>query len=38
MDSVSQVQILDKGVCISLHAYAFKKDMNPFILSPAMGK
>ena len=36
MDTVTRVQILDKGVCISHSANTL--GMNPIILPPAMGK
>ena len=38
MESVTQVTIMDKSVCISLHANALWKDMNQSVLLPAMGK
>ena len=38
MDMVTQVQILDKAVCISHSANTLGKGMNPTILSPAMSK
>ena len=38
VDLVTQVQIIDEAVCISLCANAFGKGMNPFILSLSMGK
>ena len=33
MKSSNQVQILDKAVCILLHANYFWNDMNPYFLS-----
>ena len=38
MESVSPVQILDYAVCVSLHANAFQKGMNPSVLLPIMRK
>ena len=38
MESATWVQILDEAVCISLHADALKKGMNPSILSQVKGK
>ena len=38
MESVIQVQILDKAVWISLHTDSLGKGMNPSVLLPAMGK
>ena len=38
MDMVTQVQILDKAVCISHSANTLGKGMNLIILLPAMGK
>ena len=38
MDIVTQVQILDKTVCISHSGNALGKAKNPTILHPAMGK
>ena len=38
MDSASQVQVLDKSVCISFYANALRKDMYSSLLSPAMDK
>ena len=38
MESVAQVQILDEAVCVSLHANALERDINPSFLSQAMGK
>ena len=38
MDTVSQVQILDKAVCILRNANTLGKGMNPTILPSAMGK
>ena len=38
MDTVTQVQILDKAVCISHEAYTLGKCMNVTILPLAMGK
>ena len=38
MDTVTQVQILDKADCISHSINTFGKGMNPIILPPAMGK
>ena len=36
MDIVTQVQILEKAVCISHHANTLKKGMYPTILPPGM--
>ena len=38
MDMVTQVQILDKAVCISYGANTLGKGMHPTILPPATGK
>ena len=38
MKLVTQVQILDKVVCISLHANALRKGMNLSDLLPDIGK
>ena len=38
MDAVSQVQFLDKTVCISYDTDVFGKVLNPTILPPSMGK
>ena len=38
MESVTQVQILEEIVCISLCANALWKGMNPSVLPLAMGK
>ena len=34
----TQIQILDEAVCISLCTNPLGKDMNPSVLSPAIGK
>ena len=36
LESVIRVQILDEAICVSLHANALKKIMNPYVLLPAM--
>ena len=38
MDLATQVQILNKAVCISYYANTFAKGMNPTVLSTTMGK
>ena len=38
MKLVNQVQILDEAVCVSLHANAIEKGMNPSVLPLTMGK
>ena len=38
MDEVTQVQILEKTVCISHDTNTLRKGMNPIILPPVMGK
>ena len=38
MDTVTQVQILNKTDCISHSTNTLGKGMNPIILPPAMGK
>ena len=38
MDTVTQVQILDKADCILHHTNTFGKGMNPIVLPPAMDK
>ena len=38
MESESQVQILDRAVCILLHANTHKKGMNPPLLALVMGR
>ena len=38
MELVTQVQILDKAVCISLYANTFPKGINQSVLSSALGK
>ena len=38
MEFATQVQILDKAVCISLHANALGKGMNPSFSDSTMGK
>ena len=35
---VQDIQILDKAVCILYNAHTLGNDMNPTLLSPAMGK
>ena len=32
MESVTRVQILDKAICISFHANALEKGINPSVL------
>ena len=34
----TRVQILDKAVCISLHAITLRKDINLSLFPPIMGK
>ena len=38
MDMATQVQILDKAVCLSPCTNALRKDINPFLLTAGMGK
>ena len=38
MESVTAVKILDVVFCISIHANAFEKHMNPLILNVVLGK
>ena len=38
MELMSQAQILDEAVCISLGANTFGKGMNPSVLPPAMSE
>ena len=38
IEMATRVQILDKVVCISFYTNAFGKGMNPFYLTPVMGK
>ena len=38
MESATQVQILEKAVCISFCTNAFEKGMNPSFLPAVMGK
>ena len=38
MESVSWVQVLDGGVCVTFSVYTLWKNMNPSVLLPNMGK
>ena len=38
MDIMSQVQILDKAVCTSLHTNVLEKGMSPFVFLPVMSE
>ena len=38
MESLTQAQILDETLCVSLHTNTLGKGMNPSFLTVAMGK